>query len=125
MKIAIATDDGKTVSQHFGMAPYYLVVTIEDCKVVGREMRDKASHAQTGGAVVHGAGGHHDEGLHGRMAAAIPDCEAMLVGGMGAPARQGIIAAGIKPVIAKVTSVDDAIAGYLAGTLEDQAPCAH
>jgi len=30
MKIAVITDDGKTISQHFGRSPYYLVLTIEE-----------------------------------------------------------------------------------------------
>ena len=29
MKIVAITEDGKTISQHFGSAPYYLVLTIE------------------------------------------------------------------------------------------------
>ena len=29
MKIAAITDDGTTISQHFGRAPYYVVVTVE------------------------------------------------------------------------------------------------
>ena len=46
MKIAVITDDGKTISQHFGRAPYYLVLTIEEGKIVSREMRDKMGHNQ-------------------------------------------------------------------------------
>jgi predicted Fe-Mo cluster-binding NifX family protein len=46
MKIAVITDDGKTISQHFGRAPYYLVLTIEEGKIVNREMRDKMGHNQ-------------------------------------------------------------------------------
>ena len=36
MKIAVITDDERTISQHFGRAPYYVVVTIEDGKIVDR-----------------------------------------------------------------------------------------
>ena len=46
MKIAVITDDGATISRHFGRAPYYAVFTVEDGAVVEREMRDKAGHAQ-------------------------------------------------------------------------------
>jgi len=41
-KIAIATDDGKTITSHFGRAKSYKVVTIADSKVVAEELRDKA-----------------------------------------------------------------------------------
>jgi hypothetical protein len=44
MKIAAITDDGKTISQHFGRAPYYLVVTVEGGEIVERELRDKLGH---------------------------------------------------------------------------------
>ena len=36
MKIAAVTDDGKTISAHFGRARYYVVVTVEDGKVTER-----------------------------------------------------------------------------------------
>ena len=34
MKIAVITDDEKTISQHFGRAPYYMVFTIEDGHII-------------------------------------------------------------------------------------------
>ncbi len=46
MKIAAITEDGKTISLHFGRAPYYMVVTVEAGKISGHEMRDKLGHAQ-------------------------------------------------------------------------------
>ena len=46
MKIAAITDDGVTISQHFGRAPYYLVYTVEDGEIVDRELREKLGHAQ-------------------------------------------------------------------------------
>jgi predicted Fe-Mo cluster-binding NifX family protein len=30
MKIAIVSDDGMTISQHFGRATYYVVVSVEN-----------------------------------------------------------------------------------------------
>jgi len=41
MKLAVITDDGKTISQHFGRALSYMVLTIEDGKITEREMRSK------------------------------------------------------------------------------------
>jgi predicted Fe-Mo cluster-binding NifX family protein len=37
MKIAAITEDSKTISRHFGRAPYSLVVTIHDQKIVDIE----------------------------------------------------------------------------------------
>ena len=44
MKIAFVTDDGMTITQHFGRAGKYLVVEIEDGKEISRELRDKFGH---------------------------------------------------------------------------------
>jgi len=37
MKIAAVSDDEITISQHFGRAPFYIVVTVEDGKIVNME----------------------------------------------------------------------------------------
>ncbi len=66
MKIAAITDDGKTISQHFGRAAHYLVATVEDGKIVNREMRDKLGHA-------HFANEPHDE-EQGQPHVYDPDC---------------------------------------------------
>ncbi|MGA8903982.1 MAG: hypothetical protein WB661_03120 [Candidatus Bathyarchaeia archaeon] len=41
MKVALVSDNGKNVSQHFGRARYYVVVTVENGHEVNREVRDK------------------------------------------------------------------------------------
>ena len=61
MKIAAVTEDGVTISQHFGRAPYYVVLTIADGQVVAREQREKVAHGR-------GVGGHvHVEGQAPRL----------------------------------------------------------
>ena len=44
MKIAAVTEDEISISQHFGRAPLYTVVTVQDGKVVSKEVRAKAGH---------------------------------------------------------------------------------
>lgn len=44
MKIAVVTDDEKIISQHFGRASLYVVYTVEDGKVTGKETRPKMGH---------------------------------------------------------------------------------
>ena len=44
MKIAAISDDGATISQHFGRAALYVVVTVEDGKIVSTETRSKLGH---------------------------------------------------------------------------------
>ena len=41
MKIAAISEDGINISQHFGRAPLYVIVTVEEGKVENKETRDK------------------------------------------------------------------------------------
>ena len=49
MKIAAVSEDGITISQHFGRAPFYIVVTVENKAIISREKRDKMGHAHFAG----------------------------------------------------------------------------
>lgn len=132
MKIAAITENGKTLSQHFGRAPYYLVVTIEDGKIVEREMREKLGHAQFanqhherhqhGEAHGMGAGSHNK---HMRMSESILDCEAVLCGGMGMGAYQSLQARGIKPVVTDLEDIDQAALAYATGEIVDRVDRLH
>lgn len=134
MKIAAVTDDRITISQHFGRAPMYLVVTVEDGKVVSREARDKMGHAQFSGEG-HEAPHEPDPRGHGfdpasqdrhvRMTAAIADCEVLLARGMGAGAYESMKQAGIRPIVTDIVNIDDAVAAFLAGTLTDHPETLH
>ena len=132
MKIAAITDEGKTISQHFGRAPYYLVLTVENGQIVNREMRDKLGHAQFGGET-HAEGndprGHGfdpaSQDRHTRMAEAIADCQALLCGGMGAGAYESMRARGIKPVVTDIASIDEAARAYIEGRIIDHVDKLH
>ena len=135
MKIAAVSEDGVTISQHFGHAPLYIVVTVEDGKVVSRETRDKMGHAQFAGEPhgeeAHGADprGHGFDPVaqnrHERMAVAIADCQVLLARGMGAGAYKSMEQAGIRPVVTDIANIDAAAGEYLAGTLADHVERLH
>ena len=124
MKIAAITEDGSTVSQHFGRAPYYLVVTVEDGKVVSKEKRDKAGHhtfpagqhPDTAPGERHG----YDAGAqsrHATMAQSIDDCKVLLAGGMGWGAYESLKSRGIETVVTDVEDIEEAVKIYLDGKL--------
>ena len=123
MKIAIVSDDGESISQHFGRAEHYVVLTIEDGRITQRELREKFGHR-------HGAGDHHASGRgpagtpagalridcdpsssqrfspvaedsHARMAASIPDCTVVLARWMG---RAGLTTACSAPASSRWSS---------------------
>ena len=134
MKIAAVSEDGVTISQHFGRAPFYAVVTVEDGKIVSRETRDKMGHAQFAGETHEESHGEDPRGhgfdpaaqsRHARMATAIADCEVLLARGMGAGAYDSLRAAGIRPVVTDIPTIDDAVQAYLAGTLVDHVERLH
>jgi len=130
MKIACVTDDGKTISAHFGRAQHYAVVAVEEGQIVARELRPKVGHQQYA-QVEHiepkglrGTDtGSHDK--HITMAEAISDCEALLCRGMGYGAYQSMAQLGIKPVVTDVVDIDTAVLAYANGTLVDHTELLH
>lgn len=140
MKIAVVTDDGVALSQHFGRARYYHVFTVEDGVVVADELRDRAGTLHHGHGAGHGAGdshgvehehgaghGHGAHGMgagaadrHAAMVSQLSDVETLVVGGMGLGARQAMAAAGISVVATDLTETRAAVDALIAGTLTSQ-----
>jgi predicted Fe-Mo cluster-binding NifX family protein len=126
VKIAAITDDGKTISQHFGRAAYYLVAIVEDGQIVNRELRNKIGHSHFVNHVhieeqpgqPHGLdAASHDK--HLQMAETIADCEALLCRGMGRGAYQSMQVRGIRPVVTDIADIDEAVMAYVEGDIED------
>jgi predicted Fe-Mo cluster-binding NifX family protein len=123
MRIAVVSDDEATISQHFGRAPHYVVVTVEDGKIVSRETRAKAGHGTSGACDCQAAPGEphgqgqHSEAKHQIMADTISDCDVLISGGMGWGAHESLKRRGIEPVITDVRDVAEAALAYASGTL--------
>ena len=124
MKIAAVSEDGTTISQHFGRAPLYIVATIEDGKVINKETRDKAGHhtfaahqhPETAPGERHG----YDAGAqsrHATMAEAISDCQVLISGGMGWGAFESMRSYDIEAIVTDIQNIDEAINLYIAGNL--------
>jgi predicted Fe-Mo cluster-binding NifX family protein len=132
IKVAAITDDGITISQHFGRAAYYLVATIENGKIVDRELRSKLGHA-------HFHNQPHSEGepgqphgldtashnKHLQMSDVIADCEALLCRGMGMGAYQSMQTRGVRPVVTDIAAIDEAVMAYIEGSIVDQVDRLH
>ncbi len=142
MKIAFVTDSPETISSHFGQAQHVVVVTLdEDQQEAGREVRDKAHHSHHahdhGHDHDHGDKGsnaqlmdeghthphhdhEHDHGHgHGRMFSVFEDCDVLIVRGMGTPAHSRATAMGLQVYMTGAKTVDQALAAYKAGTLDN------
>jgi len=125
-KIAFVTDDGKTISAHFGRAVYYEVITLEDSREIKRERLDKAGHHTFGAHEHHGEGhGAHDHQHHAHdhkhqtMTAPIADCAVLVARGMGMGAHQHLAASGIVPILTDEQTIESALEKYKAGALAD------
>jgi predicted Fe-Mo cluster-binding NifX family protein len=112
-KIAVVTENGRQISSHFGMAPVYRVYSVEDGKVVAEEERAKPHH-------IHHPdhdSGHEGHGLHADMFAPILDCQVLICGGMGTPAYQKALAAGLEVVLSG-GEMRAAVDAFLLGRLD-------
>jgi len=119
IKIAVPTDDGETISRHFGQAKFFKVYTLENNQVTDSELRPKANHQ-------HGDQSH-SEGVHPgqQMVETITDCNVLIAGGMGTPAYDRVTSAGIKVNMTGVSSIEDAVQAYIAGTLDNNSNLIH
>ena len=112
MRIAAVTENHEKLSSHFGMAPYYRVFTVEDGKVFSEEKRSKPFHDHQE------QHSHNHLGFHGHadMFAPIQDCQVLLCGGMGGPAYQKALAAGLEVVLTG-GEIEPALQAYLNGEI--------
>ena len=118
MKIAVGSEDGKSLTQHLGRAPFYLVFTVEEGKIISKEVRDKRTFRfpDLSRGEVCGPNGCAHPG-HESMAYAISDCQVLLTGGIGWGAYQTMKDYNIETVVTDVISIDDAVELYLEGKL--------
>jgi predicted Fe-Mo cluster-binding NifX family protein len=118
MKIAVATIDGVSLSQHFGQSKGFVVFDVEDSKVQSREFRTPGDTPHNQGICHHEAGDTQGAQDSVSIFDLLNDCGILLCGGMGAGAANALQANGIKPVmIPGVRSADDAVADYLSGNV--------
>lgn len=126
MKVAVATDDLRTVSAHFGRAEHYLVYEVDGNAVRAKESRDKAFHGASAGAHHQPGEGAHGEGsLHESMLSSVADCDAVVARGMGRPMYEAIKASGKKAFVTQLELADDAAKAFAEGRLDDHAELLH
>jgi predicted Fe-Mo cluster-binding NifX family protein len=124
MKIAVATTDGVSISQHFGQSAGFIVFEVDGTNVKQRELRTNNQtlhdqgicqhHGPEQEQALHGHGAHSHAGITGMLG----DCKVVLCGGMGAGAAQALRQQGIQPLLLSVTcTADEAVSQYLKGAL--------
>ncbi len=124
MKIAAVSEDGITVSQHFGRAPIYIVMTVENGKVTHKEKRLRSAEniCACHGESQSGCHGEHgndsaSEAKHAGMADAIADCQYVIARGMGRGAYISLKSRNLEPVFTDEENIDAAMQLFIEGKL--------
>lgn len=112
MKLAIVTDDHRTISAHFGRAAYYEIFTIEDGSVKGQHSVQKTNHQHVNPDEPHQEGHSHNHD-HASMLEPILDCDVLITRGMGRGAYNALKSRGIEPVITDIPEIAKAVEVYL------------
>lgn len=122
MKIAVATDDGKTISRHFGRALYYLVFTANRGDLIDKEWRTKPFRRQFAHEPLDhrsddlGYGfGTHLETRHEDMMEVIRDCDAIIVADVICGSYLEMKAINICPFVTEIEDVEQAVSDFLDG----------
>jgi predicted Fe-Mo cluster-binding NifX family protein len=108
------------------------VCTLEDGRITGQELRDKAGHhsfAQQQGNDHHGSGSHGFDAAsrsrHAQMLSVIADCQAVLAGGMGLGMQRNLEEVGIRPLLTDVEDIQEAVRAFAEGRLAVRPERAH
>lgn len=117
MRIAVASQDGESISAHFGRCACFIIFEAKDGTVLRKELR---KNTQTS----HGAGNCHiplrgdQPHSHTAVVQALHDCQATLCYGMGWRMANDLKQNGIQPVIVdRKRSPEEAVALYVQGKL--------
>ena len=135
MKIAIVSDDGQTISRHFGRAENYIVISLEQEKIIERKSlpkqvtcqssnRDHGRHEHKSDPRGNGFG-DRSRRRHEQMFESIRDCDVLVSRGMGRGAYQNLQESGIKPIVTDIANVEVAIQAMLDDTIVDHVENLH
>jgi predicted Fe-Mo cluster-binding NifX family protein len=119
MKIAVASNDGVSVSRHFGRTNRFSIYEVENDRILAEERRcDIRAVCADGDCEAHHVY-HNRVHDYGHMIAALEDCRVIVCRGMGWRAAAALVRRGINPlVISGDISPREAAEQYLAGTLK-------
>lgn len=126
MKVAFVTEDGKTVCKHFGRAPYFLIVEVEDGKVLSKKLVPKGGCSHNGPRAEEHRGAHlGSEERHQSMIQQADGCDTVVSGGMGMGAYQSLTLGGIDVYITNVEDIDEALSLLIDKKLDNNLELLH
>jgi predicted Fe-Mo cluster-binding NifX family protein len=119
MRIAVPTDDGTSIAQHFGRSAAFLIFETESDRITSRSTKtNHAKHVQ-GSCDQHSAGSQAHS--HAGILCALEGCEVVICAGMGSRAAEALKAGGVtKIVVTTPGPAEETVSAFLAGKLTHQ-----
>lgn len=125
MKIALPSDDGRTICGHFGRAAGFLVFDLTG-NIIARQTYVENNF--TG----HAPGHHHEHGhdhqhhSHGGILDALHDVSVVIAAGMGRRLYDDLTLAGKQVFVTRLSDAREAVEAFVDGTLDsDPGGCCH
>jgi predicted Fe-Mo cluster-binding NifX family protein len=115
-RIAIASDDEKTVASHLGRTKGFVICDVEDGKIRNREYRLNTFTGHVRGSEHAGCGTNK----HEPVLAALADCKTVVSHGMGRRIYDDLRQVGIDVIITGESDIEEVIRLYLNGVLIDR-----
>jgi predicted Fe-Mo cluster-binding NifX family protein len=130
VKIAVASDDGRTISPYFGQADKYVIITIESGFVFIRETLLNTNHQDFKHDSLYGQykGSDDDSGKgFGKQSQdndklifeTINDCQIVLSRSMGRGEYIGFHQMDIQPILTDIRDIDIAVHAVIQGSIKD------
>ena len=126
MKIAVVSEDEMIISQHFGRAPYYIILTVENGKVLNQEKFERGTAGTCACGHSEAEEQHHashsgpdSAAKHNRMVDPIADCQVLIAGGMGYGAYDALKSRGLQVFITAEHSIQKAVELFSIGKLDN------
>jgi predicted Fe-Mo cluster-binding NifX family protein len=117
MRIAVPTNDGTSISEHFGRSAAFLIFETENGQIKSRRLKSNA------GKHSHARGEHKDpsSGIHSHddtgILTTLEGCETVICAGMGHRAAEALKGRGMQIVFAAPGLAEETVAAYLGGKL--------
>lgn len=118
MRIAVASDDGRTVAGHAGRCGCFVIFDVDDSGITAERVVPNTHTAHAQGRCegpAHAEHGHH--GGHGALLTLVQDCCALISRGMGPRLRHDLDRMGIQAVVCAETDARRAAQLWARGAL--------
>ncbi|MBN2174017.1 MAG: hypothetical protein JW731_07795 [Bacteroidales bacterium] len=120
MKIAVASDDGVNIAQHFGRTRGLLIFTVTNNEISDRSYIENnfTGHAQ-GHHHDHDHGhGHQHQHSHSNILDALQECEVVISRGMGRRLLDDFESAGKQVFVTWTENAENAVKQFIEGNLQ-------